>query len=91
MKRLFILFFISLLLLPSSLFSNETPKKESLFKYDIYGFVRNDFTYDSRKTLGAVSELINFMPLQPNYNALGEGIIRKKKQRATRKNVLRIT
>ena len=74
MKKLFSLLFISSLLLSYSVSAETTTSKVPLFQYDVYGFVRNDFTYDSRKTLGAVSELINFMPLQPEYNAFGEDL-----------------
>ena len=41
------------------------------FEVDFYGFVRNDFTYDSRQNLQGLDGLVEFIPLQPNYNAFG--------------------
>ncbi len=54
--------------------SNSEVKKENRTKLNFYGFVRNDFTFDSRQNLAAVGELFYFMPLDRNINALGEDL-----------------
>ena len=53
-------------------FANDTTKtapKPNPYELEIYGFVRNDFTFDSRKTLASVGELFNFIPMDNSFNA----------------------
>lgn len=67
-----------LLLLPLISFASALPqdttksRKGDPFNFKIYGFVRNDFTYDSRLTLASVDELFNFIPYDRDYNDMGE-------------------
>lgn len=44
------------------------------FSFEIYGFVRNDITVDSRKCLASVSELFCFIPYDNDYNHLGQDL-----------------
>lgn len=44
------------------------------FEFELYGFVRNDFTYDSRRTLASVCELFGFIPYDRDINAAGEDL-----------------
>ena len=58
-------------------FANDTTtsaKKANPYELEIYGFVRNDFTFDSRKTLASVGELFNFIPMDNQFNSLGEDL-----------------
>ena len=47
---------------------------DSLYKYEIYGFVRNDFTFDSRKSIAAVGELFYFIPYDRQFSANGNDL-----------------
>lgn len=47
---------------------------DNRYQYELYGFVRNDFTFDSRKTLASVGELFNFIPYDQYLNALGQDL-----------------
>ena len=47
---------------------------DSLYKYEIYGFVRNDFTFDSRKSIAAVGELFYFIPYDRQFSANGKDL-----------------
>lgn len=49
-------------------------KSDNRFSFRIYGFVRNDFTYDSRKTIASVGELFNFIPYDQNIGADGQDL-----------------
>jgi hypothetical protein len=77
-KRLKItLFTIVHLLVSIATFANDTTKiteKPNPYEFEVYGFVRNDFTFDSRKTLAAVGELFNFIPMDNQLNSLGEDL-----------------
>lgn len=53
--------------------TNIVPKQEP-YEFEVYGFVRNDFTFDSRKTYAAVGELFSFIPMDNNLNSLGEDL-----------------
>ena len=58
-------------------FANDTTKtapKPNPYELEIYGFVRNDFTFDSRKTLASVGELFNFIPMDNSFNAAGDDL-----------------
>ena len=54
--------------------STKSTKKPNPYELEIYGFVRNDFTFDSRKTLASVGELFNFIPMDNQFNSLGEDL-----------------
>lgn len=54
--------------------STDKSQAKEPFKFEIYGFVRNDFTYDSRTTLASVSELFSFIPYDQELNALGQDV-----------------
>ncbi len=43
-------------------------------KFRFYGFVRNDFTWDSRQNMAVVGELFHFVPLDRNLNSRGEDL-----------------
>lgn len=53
---------------------SKTQSDDNNFKFEIYGFVRNDFTYDSRKTIASVGELFNFIPYDRDINGLGQDL-----------------
>ena len=53
--------------------TNTVPKQEP-YEFEVYGFVRNDFTFDSRKTYAAVGELFSFIPMDHQFNSLGEDL-----------------
>lgn len=53
--------------------TNIVPKQEP-YEFEVYGFVRNDFTFDSRKTYAAVGELFSFIPMDHQFNSLGEDL-----------------
>ncbi len=66
-----------LLLATSAMFatdSTEVTQKREPYEMEIYGFVRNDFTFDSHKTLAAVGELFSFIPMDQQLNTLGEDL-----------------
>ena len=77
-KRLKItLFTIVHLLVSIATFANDTTKiteKPNPYEFEVYGFVRNDFTFDSRKTLAAVGELFSFIPMDNQLNSMGEDL-----------------
>lgn len=54
--------------------TTKSAKKANPYELEIYGFVRNDFTFDSRKTLASVGELFNFIPMDNQFNSLGEDL-----------------
>lgn len=54
--------------------STKIEPKQDPYEFEVYGFVRNDFSYDSRKTFAAVGELFNFIPLDNNINSLGQDL-----------------
>ena len=60
-----------------NIFANDTAKVEPKYdpyEFEVYGFVRNDFTFDSRKTFAAVGELFSFIPMDENLNAAGQDL-----------------
>ena len=65
------------LLATTSAFATDTtniaPKQEP-YEMEVYGFVRNDFTFDSRKTLAAVGELFSFIPMDHQFNSFEEDL-----------------
>lgn len=73
----FIVILIVSLMTSVATFANDTTtsaKKANPYELEIYGFVRNDFTFDSRKTLASVGELFNFIPMDNQFNSLGEDL-----------------
>lgn len=54
--------------------TEQTGKATEPFKFELYGFVRNDFTFDSRKSLASVCELFCFIPNDIKLNDKGEDI-----------------
>ena len=71
------LFILLALVISVTAFANDTTKveqKRNPYKFEVYGFIRNDFTYDSRKTLASVGELFNFIPMDEQLNSLGEDL-----------------
>ena len=71
------LFILLALLFSTSAIANDTTKvkpKQDPYEFEIYGFVRNDFTFDSRKTLAAVGELFSFIPMDNQLNSMGEDL-----------------
>lgn len=54
--------------------SDTTTQNDNRFQFKLYGFVRNDFTYDSRKTLASVGELFNFIPYDKKNNTNGQDL-----------------
>ena len=72
-------------------FANDTTtsaKRANPYELEIYGFVRNDFTFDSRKTLASVGELFNFIPMDNQFNSLGEDLNAEPSARLDRKSVV---
>lgn len=65
------------LLATTSAFATDTtniaPKQEP-YEMEVYGFVRNDFTFDSRKTFAAVGELFSFIPMDHKFNSFEEDL-----------------
>ena len=71
------LFILFALVFSAGAFANDTTKveqKRDPYEFEVYGFIRNDFTYDSRKTLASVGELFNFIPMDEQLNSLGEDL-----------------
>ncbi len=64
MKRV-ILFFLTLSLIVPTI--AQTKK----YEYDFYGFIRNDFYYNSRANASSVNELFYLYPLDYQYDAQG--------------------
>ncbi len=59
----------------SSTSANEKNKKdEKRTKFTFYGWVRNDFTFDSRQNLAVVGELFYFLPLDEKLNEYGDDL-----------------
>lgn len=74
-KKLFFLLFFSQFMLVCNMLAESTKSNlDSLYKYEIYGFVRNDFTFDSRKSIAAVGELFYFIPYDVQMSANGKDI-----------------
>lgn len=53
--------------------STNVASKQEPYEMEVYGFVRNDFTFDSRKTMAAVGELFSFIPMDKS-NPIGEDL-----------------
>ncbi len=49
-------------------------QEEKKFSVDIYGFIRNDFYYDSRRSMESAAGLFNIVPLDENLNELNEDL-----------------
>ena len=49
-------------------------EEEKKFSIDIYGFIRNDFYYDSRQSMASAAGLFYLIPLDENRNALNEDL-----------------
>ncbi len=54
--------------------STKVEAKRNPYEMEVYGFVRNDFTFDSRKTMAAVGELFSFIPMDNQLNSMGEDL-----------------
>ena len=54
--------------------STKVAPKQEPYEMEVYGFVRNDFTFDSRKTLASVGELFSFIPMDNQLNSMGEDL-----------------
>ena len=54
--------------------STKVAPKQEPYEMEVYGFVRNDFTFDSRKTMAAVGELFSFIPMDNQLNSMGEDL-----------------
>ncbi|MFI3288692.1 MAG: hypothetical protein SNH55_01685 [Rikenellaceae bacterium] len=67
MRKILLLLFAASLIVP---IKAETQK----YEYDFYGFVRNDFYYNSRANVASVNELFYLYPLDYSYDALGEDL-----------------
>lgn len=52
----------------------KTATEDDKFEFEIYGFVRNDFTYDTRRTLASVSELFSFIPYDNDFDEAGQDL-----------------
>ena len=71
------LFILLALMFSTSAIANDTTKiepKQEPYEMEVYGFVRNDFTFDSRKTMAAVGELFSFIPMDNQLNSMGEDL-----------------
>lgn len=70
MKRILSLLFVfsSILAFPQGF---QTLKN---IKFDLTGFVRNDFIYDSRRNLDACDQMFELYPLKPSYDSNGEDV-----------------
>ena len=69
MKR--ILFSIIIFMMIFPVIAQEEEKK---FSIDIYGFVRNDFYYESRRSLAVASGSFHLIPLDKKLNELNEDL-----------------
>jgi hypothetical protein len=49
-------------------------EEEKKFSIDVYGFVRNDFYYESRRSMTAAAGLFHLIPLDQNLNVLNEDL-----------------
>lgn len=52
----------------------EVKKQEWKNHFQFYGFIRNYFAYDSRKSKIGNADFFYFMPLDHDYNDLGEDL-----------------
>jgi len=68
MKRFLISIIVFVTLLPAM------AQEEKKVSVNIYGFVRNDFYYDSRRSLASAAGLFYLIPLDRNLNELGEDL-----------------
>lgn len=71
------LFILLALIFSTSAIANDTTKiepKQEPYEMEVYGFVRNDFTFDSRKTMAAVGELFSFIPMDNQLNSMDEDL-----------------
>lgn len=71
------LFLLLILVFSTTAIAQDTTKvapKYDPYEFEVYGFVRNDFTFDSRKTYAAVGELFSFIPMDNKLNSLGEDL-----------------
>ena len=71
-KKAFLLLSISFLLVYSSFAQKQD--KESKIKYDVHGFIKTDFWFDSRKTADSREGLFSLFPLDNNYDKNGNDI-----------------
>ena len=70
MKKLVVLF---LILLSLGAFSQDFLTKKGM-KFELSGFVRNDFIIDSRENVDACDHLLELLPKKPFYDSNGEDI-----------------
>ena len=70
MKKLVVLF---LVLLSLGAFSQDFLTKKGM-KFELSGFVRNDFILDSRENVDACDHLLELLPKSPFYDSNGEDI-----------------
>ena len=71
------LFILLALLFSTSAIAADSTKvapRQEPYEMEVYGFVRNDFTFDSRKTMAAVGELFSFIPMDNQFNSIGEDL-----------------
>lgn len=71
MKKLCNILILSFMAL--STIAQESVKEERVH-YSLYGFVRNEFFYDSRQSLTSGAGVLYLMPLDKNLNAEGEDL-----------------
>jgi len=69
MKR----FFVSIIIF-ITVFPVIAQEKEKAFSIDIYGFIRNDFYYESRKSQTSAAGLFHLIPLDKKLNELNEDL-----------------
>ena len=79
MKKLWIIVFCSLFLVPVSAQETKETKKEAVKShlkqhFKPYGFIRNYFTYDSRESISGTGDLYNYQPKDQNLNAYGDDL-----------------
>lgn len=48
--------------------------EDSKYKFDVYGFVRTDFYYNSRDCVAGVNDIFNLYPMDIELDALGEDL-----------------
>ena len=71
------LFILLALLFSTSAIAADSTKvapRQEPYEMEVYGFVRNDFTFDSSKTMAAVGELFSFIPMDNQFNSIGEDL-----------------
>src|SRR6056297_1354648 len=64
---------VLLMLISTACFSQGFFSSKNI-KVDLAGFVRNDFSFDTRRNVDACDRLLEFMPMAPNYDTNGEDI-----------------